>query len=68
MFLSHSVSFAEQMLIKHSVHRVKTETKGHLYGNATLWCWVASDWDVMRIYTFYGPVWYVYILLERDTQ
>jgi hypothetical protein len=38
---------------------IKTPEKGHLYGNATLWCWVSSEWDVLRIYTFYGPVWYV---------
>jgi hypothetical protein len=31
--------------------------KGHLYGNATLWCWVSSSWDIFRIGTFYGPVW-----------
>jgi hypothetical protein len=31
--------------------------KGRMYGNATLWCWIAADWDIMRIATFYGPVW-----------
>lgn len=36
---------------------VKTPEKGRMYGNATLWCWVASDWDIFRIATFYGPVW-----------
>ena len=30
-----------------------------IYGNATLWCWVSADYDVLRIATFYGPVWYV---------
>ena len=45
----------------------KTAEKGRIYGNATLWCWVASDWDVMRIYTFYGPVWYVHFLPENVT-
>lgn len=34
--------------------------KGRMYGNATLWCWVQQTWDVWRIITFYGPVWYVY--------
>jgi hypothetical protein len=29
------------------------------YGNATLWCWIASEWDIWRIGAFYGPVWYV---------
>ncbi|KAG0647022.1 Cyclic AMP receptor 2 [Hyphodiscus hymeniophilus] len=40
----------------------KTPDKGRMYGNATLWCWVANDWDVIRIYTFYGPVWVVILL------
>jgi hypothetical protein len=31
--------------------------KPRLYGNATLWCWVTSNYDVWRIGTFYGPVW-----------
>ena len=38
---------------------VSTADKGRMYGNATLWCWVASPWDIFRIATFYGPVWYV---------
>ncbi|KAI2609289.1 family A G protein-coupled receptor-like protein [Hypoxylon sp. NC1633] len=36
---------------------VRTESAGRMYGNATLWCWVSSGWDVFRIATFYGPVW-----------
>ncbi|KAF4582972.1 G-protein coupled receptor [Ophiocordyceps camponoti-floridani] len=28
-----------------------------IYGNATLWCWISSEYDVLRIATFYGPVW-----------
>ena len=35
----------------------KTASKGSVYGNATLWCWVSTDWDIWRIITFYGPVW-----------
>jgi hypothetical protein len=50
-----SVLFIKTIL-KH-LYRVKTEDKGRMYGNATLWCWIASDWDVVRIATFYGPVW-----------
>lgn len=34
-----------------------TGGRGHVYGNATLWCWVSPNWDIMRIATFYGPVW-----------
>ena len=36
---------------------VSTPEKGRMYGNATLWCWISSEWDVFRIATFYGPVW-----------
>ncbi|KAH6603308.1 hypothetical protein Trco_008083 [Trichoderma cornu-damae] len=29
------------------------------YGNATLWCWISTEWDIFRIATFYGPVWVI---------
>lgn len=35
---------------------IKT-SKGRLYGNATLWCWVSTPWDLLRLVTFYVPVW-----------
>lgn len=35
----------------------KTAKNGRMYGNAALWCWIGADWDVVRIYSFYGPVW-----------
>ncbi|KAG9241593.1 putative cAMP receptor-like protein [Calycina marina] len=38
---------------------IKTSVKGHMYGNATLWCWVGGNWDVFRVATFYGPIWVV---------
>lgn len=36
---------------------VRTDVRGMMYGNAILWCWIANGWDVLRIATFYGPVW-----------
>ncbi|KAH3950238.1 hypothetical protein HBH98_021900 [Parastagonospora nodorum] len=33
--------------------------KTPIMGPATLWCWVASDYDWMRIALFYGPVWLI---------
>ncbi|KAI6246032.1 hypothetical protein HI914_05309 [Erysiphe necator] len=36
---------------------VSTPEKGHVYGDATLWCWIAPGWDIFRIVTFYGVVW-----------
>ena len=38
---------------------IQTPERGRFYGNALLWCWVSSDWDVFRLATFYAPVWYV---------
>jgi hypothetical protein len=36
---------------------IKTASKGRLYGNATSWCWVSTNWDLLRLVTFYVPVW-----------
>jgi hypothetical protein len=38
---------------------VKSQSKGRMYGDATLWCWISNQWDGFRIGLFYGPVWYV---------
>jgi hypothetical protein len=27
------------------------------YGNASLWCWISKDWNILRITAFYAPVW-----------
>lgn len=37
-------------------------TKGKIYGPATLWCWIGNDWQVLRIAAFYGPVWIVLVI------
>ncbi|KAM0813704.1 putative G-protein coupled receptor [Seiridium cardinale] len=39
-----------------------SDNRGRMYGDAVLWCWVASEWDVFRIAAFYGPVWVVILL------
>ncbi|KAI1505875.1 hypothetical protein F5X99DRAFT_173629 [Biscogniauxia marginata] len=41
---------------------VSNKEQGRMYGNAVLWCWVSSKWDIFRISTFYGPVWVVILL------
>ncbi|KAK5997943.1 Cyclic AMP receptor-like A-like protein [Cladobotryum mycophilum] len=41
---------------------VKDRGGQRIYGNAVSWCWVASDWDVLRVVTFYGPVWVVSLI------
>ncbi|OBT87670.1 hypothetical protein VE02_02744 [Pseudogymnoascus sp. 03VT05] len=39
----------------------QNEERGHIFGDATLWCWVTVRWNALRIATFYGPVWVVLI-------
>lgn len=36
---------------------VSTPARGRMYGNAILWCWISSSWDIYRIAAFYAPVW-----------
>ncbi|KYK57644.1 G-protein coupled receptor [Drechmeria coniospora] len=33
-----------------------------IYGNATLWCWIANQFDVLRIATFYAPIWIIMLV------
>ncbi|KAJ3494870.1 hypothetical protein NLG97_g3794 [Lecanicillium saksenae] len=33
-----------------------------VYGDAILWCWISSDWRILRIAVFYAPVWAVIIV------
>ena len=33
--------------------------RGKVYGPATIWCTISSDWDFLRLALHYGPVWYV---------
>lgn len=41
---------------------IQSARNGHMYGNATLWCWISTSWDAFRIGLFYGPVWFAIIL------
>ncbi|MCJ1254764.1 hypothetical protein MMC24_002580 [Lignoscripta atroalba] len=52
---------------------IETQSKGKVYGPATLWCWVTSDWDYLRFALLYGPAWVsiavtftMYILAGRE--
>ncbi|KAG6018309.1 hypothetical protein E4U41_003983, partial [Claviceps citrina] len=33
------------------------QERGPVYGDAEIWCWIDSRWDVLRIYTYYLCVW-----------
>jgi hypothetical protein len=36
---------------------ISNESRGRMYGPATIWCWISSEWDFMRIIFLYGIVW-----------
>ncbi|KAI0201030.1 hypothetical protein F4808DRAFT_426367 [Astrocystis sublimbata] len=38
---------------------ISTKKRGRIYGDAILWCWVDTKWDILRIATFYGPIWII---------
>ncbi|KAK6361752.1 hypothetical protein TWF730_005467 [Orbilia blumenaviensis] len=41
---------------------VRAPGKGPVYGDATLWCWISQDYDVLRLATFYAPVWIIILI------
>ncbi|TGJ83399.1 hypothetical protein E0Z10_g5349 [Xylaria hypoxylon] len=52
---------------------ISTKSRGRIYGDAILWCWVGASWDILRVATFYGPIWiiilatfFIYIRAGRE--
>ncbi|KAM5347889.1 hypothetical protein ACJ41O_007713 [Fusarium nematophilum] len=42
---------------------IRGHPKGLLFGDAALWCWIGTDWSLVRLYSYYIPIW-VCILLS----
>jgi hypothetical protein len=36
---------------------ISTNSRGRMYGPATIWCWITSEWNFMRFIFLYGIVW-----------
>ena len=36
---------------------ISTPSRGHMYGEAIIWCWITTEWDFMRVIFLYGIVW-----------
>ncbi|KAH6854081.1 hypothetical protein B0I37DRAFT_21732 [Chaetomium sp. MPI-CAGE-AT-0009] len=34
----------------------------HIYGNATMWCWINDAYNQLRIFTYYLPIWTCIVL------
>ncbi|KAL1860730.1 hypothetical protein VTK73DRAFT_7201 [Phialemonium thermophilum] len=41
---------------------IRKSPRGLIYGNATLWCWIDDDWNSLRIFTYYMPIWICILL------
>ncbi|KAF4160233.1 hypothetical protein CNMCM6069_009304 [Aspergillus lentulus] len=42
---------------------LSSESRGRVYGDSVLWCWVSLRWDFLQIAVFYGPVWFIVLLI-----
>ncbi|RHZ60762.1 hypothetical protein CDV55_102649 [Aspergillus turcosus] len=42
---------------------IRSESRGKVYGDSVLWCWVSLRWDFLQIAVFYGPVWFTVLLI-----
>ncbi|KAK2838276.1 hypothetical protein FQN49_006442 [Arthroderma sp. PD_2] len=42
--------------------RYRNESKGKVYGNATLWCWIRPEWSLLRVAGVYGPIWLIVLM------
>ncbi|KAH6608449.1 cyclic amp receptor a [Trichoderma cornu-damae] len=36
---------------------IHDDAKGPVFGNASLWCWIDSNWSLVRLYAYYIPIW-----------
>ncbi|GKU04281.1 cyclic amp receptor a [Fusarium langsethiae] len=36
---------------------IRNSPRGLIFGDATLWCWIGTDWSLVRLYAYYIPIW-----------
>ncbi|KAF4423781.1 Cyclic AMP receptor A [Fusarium acutatum] len=36
---------------------IRNSPEGLIFGDATLWCWIGTDWSLVRLYAYYIPIW-----------
>ncbi|PHH84821.1 hypothetical protein CDD83_1327 [Cordyceps sp. RAO-2017] len=41
---------------------VRGDSRGPVYGDAALWCWISSSWALVRLYAYYIPIWICILL------
>lgn len=69
----HLMAYGAPFVIAFVFIFVETKDRGKIYGPAVLWCWLAHDWDFLRIAVCYGPAWVciiasfaIYIMAGRE--
>ncbi|PKY01827.1 family A G protein-coupled receptor-like protein [Aspergillus campestris IBT 28561] len=55
MLLCYGVPFVPALVLLF----IKNDSQGKVYGKATQWCWISTEWDYLQIGVFYGPIWLV---------
>ncbi|KAI9158180.1 Cyclic AMP receptor-like protein A [Paramyrothecium foliicola] len=36
---------------------IRGDPRGPIFGSAALWCWISAEWSLVRIYSYYIPIW-----------
>ncbi|KAJ3541326.1 hypothetical protein NM208_g4662 [Fusarium decemcellulare] len=36
---------------------IRDNPKGLIFGDAALWCWIGTDFGLLRLYSYYIPIW-----------
>ncbi|KAH1487765.1 hypothetical protein LV164_002200 [Aspergillus fumigatus] len=42
---------------------IHTPEKGPMYGGVTLWCSISPEWVVFRVVFYYGPIWFLILIV-----
>ncbi|UKZ74889.1 hypothetical protein TrVFT333_002559 [Trichoderma virens FT-333] len=42
---------------------VKNREGDRIYGPAVSWCWISSEWDILRLAAFYAPMWFCILFI-----
>lgn len=56
LLLSYGLSFVPALVFIF----ISTPSRGRMYGDALIWCWISVEWDFMRVVFLYAIVWYVH--------
>ena len=69
----HVMCYGVPFIIAFAYIFICTPSRGKIYGDASLWCWIDIQWVVLRIALVYAPAWFciiasfcIYVLAGRE--